>query len=79
MPVSLTVTAFAGDTVQHVAEEMGRVADQLGVYVECPFNGVTLMTRPGGDPSALVENYFKVLRSSAPIKIAVGWPSRKGT
>lgn len=48
----ITVEAFAGSDIRHIADEMIALANRMQVVVECKCNGVTMMARPGDDAGA---------------------------
>ena len=66
----LTLEATAGTSVNQAAVEMTRVANLLGLVVDCRFNDVDLTANPGGDPDLLADAYSRVVQTKGRVKMA---------
>lgn len=70
----IDITPYAGSHLNDVAEEMGALADRLGINVTASFNGVRLLARPGENAMAIPPNYDKAMKAKGEYKHASSEP-----
>lgn len=69
-PFFLRVETFAGVDIYECCREAVRLANQLQTIVRFKFNGVDCIAAPGDDPTALVDDWDKEMRSNHSFKLA---------
>lgn len=71
MSVRIEASAVAGDAIGPTCQELCDLAARIAITVECRFNGVLIIVRPGDSPRAVESAWWKAVESGHEHKVAV--------
>lgn len=66
----LKVEGAAGGTISEICEEIAKLAERVGVAVQCNINGVEVIGHPGATGPALYKSYCRSVDRKIPFAFA---------